>query len=68
MTSRDTPPCEASTIMPAVGMGFLAFAEFASGDWPFTGRKVPTNPYARDTGDHAEWRRGYDAALLEWFS
>jgi hypothetical protein len=57
-----------STIMPAVGMGFLAFAEFAAGDWPFKGRKTPKNPYQKDCADHALWQRGYDDALNEWFA
>lgn len=58
----------ASTLLPAVSTGFLAFAEFASGDWPFKGRKTPKNPFAKDTAERADWQRGYDAALTEWFS
>jgi hypothetical protein len=48
--------------------GFMAFAEFASGDRPFTGRKTPKNPYPVDTPDRDEWQRGYDEAMQEWFA
>lgn len=48
--------------------GFMAFAEFAAGDWPFKGRKMPKNPHAKETPEHAEWQRGYDGALTEWFA
>lgn len=57
---RDTPSWLLS--------GYLAFVEFASGDWPFVGRKQPKNPHARDTAEHADWQRGYDAAQTEWFA
>jgi hypothetical protein len=48
--------------------GFVAFAEFASGDWPFKGRKQPKNPHEKDTVESAEWQRGYDGALTEWYA
>lgn len=59
---------EIGTFMPEVGMGYLAFTEFASGDWPFKGRKTPKNPHAKGTPEHSEWQRGYDAALVSWFA
>jgi hypothetical protein len=59
-----------STSMPKDGFltGLLTFKEFASGDWPFKGRKTPKNPHDKGTPEHADWQRGYDAALVEWFS
>lgn len=57
-----------ATVADAKLTGFLTFAEFASGDWPFKGRKTPKNPHAKDTAEHADWQQGYDGALTEWFA
>lgn len=64
--SRLDEPVGVSTDWTA--QGFIAFVQFACGDWPFKGRKTPKNPHAKGTPEHAEWQTGYDAALLEWFS
>ena len=48
--------------------GFLEFAVFASGDWPFKGRKTPRNPHPKGTEEHTAWQRGYDGHVAEWFA
>lgn len=57
---------EKTAVTNTVLEGFLAFVQFASGPWPFKGRKAPKNPYPKDTAEHGAWLRGYDGAFYEW--
>lgn len=47
--------------------GTQAFNEFASGEFPFRGKKTPKNPHPKNTDLHKAWQDGYDAALAAWF-
>ena len=49
------------------GEGAAAFRKFADGAWPFRGKPTPKNPHDKGTEGRADWQRGYDSALTQWF-